>query len=373
MERSFRIDPDIRRAQTPPGWLYTDPDVFAEQSAGVFARSWHVVDPDLPAPRIGHRGFAAPFDLLPGLLDEPLVAVSDATGTTRILSNACTHRGNLVVETAGAVEQLRCRYHGRRFELTGRFRSMPEFEEVEDFPCPSDDLRELPTGSFGPVRFVSLDPRTSLEKALQPLSSRVRALPLERMTLDPATTADYEVAANWALYCDNYLEGFHIPYVHAGLNAVLDYGDYRTETYPWGVLQTGVSRSDDDAFDLPADHPDAGGRVAAYYFWLFPATMLNIYPWGLSLNVVEPLAVDRTRIRFRSYVMDPTRRGAGAGSGLHEVEMEDEAVVEATHRGLRSRLYDRGRYSPTQEAGVHHFHRLLARESFAYDDTPHTS
>jgi choline monooxygenase len=53
--------------------------------------------------------------------------------------------------------------------------------------------------------------------------------------------------------------------------------------------------------------------------------------------------------------------------------MEDEAVVEATHRGLRSRLYDRGRYSPTQEAGVHHFHRILARELFAHDDTPHTS
>jgi choline monooxygenase len=373
--RSFQIEPDIRRAQTPPGWLYTDPETFAAQRAAIFERSWHVVDPDAPAPaatsppasdasRGGARGFAAPFTLLPELLDEPLVAVTDADGSVRILSNTCTHRGNLVVEHACAVEQLRCRYHGRRFELTGRLRSMPEFERVEGFPRPSDDLRALPTGSFGPVRFVAIEPPVTLDAALEPLVARARALRMDAMILDPGASADYEVAANWALYCDNYLEGFHIPYVHAGLNAVLDYSGYRTETHPWGVMQIGASRSDEDAFHLPADHPDAGQRIAAYYYWLFPATMLNLYPWGLSLNVVEPLAVDRTRVRFRSYVADPSRRGSGAGGALHDVEMEDEEVVEATHRGLKARLYSRGRYSPTQEIGVHHFHRLLAHAMF---------
>jgi hypothetical protein len=32
-------------------------------------------------------------------------------------------------------------------------------------------------------------------------------------------------------------------------------------------------------------------------------------------------------------------------------------------RGLKSRLYDRGRYSPRLEVGTHHFHQLLARET----------
>ena len=40
--------------------------------------------------------------------------------------------------------------------------------------------------------------------------------------------------------------------------------------------------------------------------------------------------------------------------------VDDEAVVEAVQRGIRSRLYVRGRYSPTREQGVHHFHRLFA-------------
>ena len=88
--------------------------------------------------------------------------------------------------------------------------------------------------------------------------------------------------------------------------------------------------------------------------------MFNVYPWGVSVNVVTPLAVDRTRVSFLPFVWDPSQREQGAGGGLDRVEREDEAIVEAVQRGVRSRLYDRGRYSPAREGGVHHFHRLLA-------------
>ena len=48
-------------------------------------------------------------------------------------------------------------------------------------------------------------------------------------------------------------------------------------------------------------------------------------------------------------------------SDLNRVEMEDEEVVEAVQKGVKSRLYDRGRYSPRREVGTHQFHRLLER------------
>ena len=47
---------------------------------------------------------------------------------------------------------------------------------------------------------------------------------------------------------------------------------------------------------------------------------------------------------------------------MDRVELEDESVDEAVQLGVRSRLYERGRYSPKHETGTHHFHRLLARE-----------
>lgn len=113
-------------------------------------------------------------------------------------------------------------------------------------------------------------------------------------------------------------------------------------------------------FDLPPTSPDHGTDIAGYYFWLFPNLMLNFYPWGISVNVVKPLAVDRTRVSYLTYVADESKLDTGAGAALDRVEREDEAVVESVHRGIASRSYARGRYSPTREQGVHHFHRLLA-------------
>jgi choline monooxygenase len=199
-----------------------------------------------------------------------------------------------------------------------------------------------------------------LEEVLRPVLARVGFLPLDSLRFDAATSRDYPVEANWALYCDNFLEGFHIRYVHPALAKALDPKAYRTELFEGGSVQIGIARGDDDTFKFPGSHPDVGQRVAAYYFWLFPNIMLNFYPWGLSLNVVRPVAVGRSVVSFESWVMDPARRGRGASGDLHQVEMEDEEVVQSVQRGVGSRFYGRGRFSPSQEQGVHHFHRMLA-------------
>jgi choline monooxygenase len=75
--------------------------------------------------------------------------------------------------------------------------------------------------------------------------------------------------------------------------------------------------------------PDHGQRIAAYYLWLFPNTMLNVYPWGVSANVVQPLGLDRAKVLFRTYMLDPSRLESGAGASLDRVEREDESIVEA--------------------------------------------
>lgn len=354
---SFAVDPDIRRAETLPGWVYTDPETWARQRERVFAPSWQLAG-DLDGARV--PGQVAPFTLLEGCLDEPLVWTRDGADRLHCLSNVCTHRGTLVCEGGATLQVLRCRYHGRRFALDGRFLSMPEFEGVAGFPSAADDLRSVPHGAWGRMLFTSLAPAMPFEEYLAPVLARCGHLPIAEATLDASRSRDYLVRANWALYCDNYLEGFHIPYVHPGLNAALDYGAYRTEVLDHAVLQLGIGSGGDDVFTLPPGHPDGGQEVAAWYWWLWPNTMLNVYPWGISVNVVRPLAVDRTKVSYLTYVWDPARLDRGAGSGLDRVEREDESVVEAVQRGVRSRIYRRGRYSPERETGVHAFHRRLA-------------
>jgi choline monooxygenase len=350
------IHEDIRKAATLPAWVYSDAGVFERAREKIFARSWQLVtDTD----RVKVPGQVCPFTLLEGLLDEPLFFSRDGKDQLHCLSNVCTHRGNLVVESEGVEHILRCRYHGRRFTLDGRFHSMPEFERAENFPSEADHLPRVPFGSWEKFLFASLAPAFPLEHLLGEM--RARWMPLRECVFHPTRSRDYLVRANWALYCDNYLEGFHIPYVHAGLAGALDYGSYRTELFPWASLQVGVAADGEEAFELPRTSPDHGQRIAAYYFWLFPNTMFNFYRWGVSVNVVRPLAVDRTKVAFLSYVWDPSRLDRGAGATLDRVEREDEAIVENVQRGVRSRLYERGRYSPERERGVHHFHRLLAR------------
>lgn len=357
MGERFEIDAAIERAWTLPGRFYSDPELFASLGERLFAKSWQFVgDSD----RVRVPGQVWPFALLEGLLSEPLLFARDRDDRLHCLSNVCTHRGALVCEGPGVESVLRCRYHGRRFALDGRFASMPEFERAASFPTADDDLPRVPFASWEKLLFVSLAPERPLAELLAPIVERCGFLPLAAAVFDPTRSRDYLVRANWALYCDNYLEGFHIPYVHAGLAQALDYGAYRTELFAQASLQVGVASGGDEVFTLPKEHPDHGQAIAAYWWLLFPNTMLNFYPWGLSVNVVQPLAVDRTKVSFLAYVWDASKLDAGAGAALDRVEREDEAVVESVQRGVASRLYRRGRFSPAREQGVHHFHRLLA-------------
>jgi len=299
--------------------------------------------------------------LLEHYIDEPLLLSRDKTGELHCLSNVCTHRGNIVVERACKLNDLRCKYHGRRFNLNGDFVSMPEFKEVIDFPTAADNLTTLPLHAIGKWLFTSLSHTHPADAFFADMLKRIEWMPLQDFRFRPELSRDYVIEANWALYCENYLEGFHIPFVHAGLNSVIDYGNYTTELFRYSNLQLGIAKDDDElVFDLPTHSPDHGKRIAGYYFWVFPNLMFNFYPWGLSLNVVKPMGVSRTKVSFLSYVWDENKLRQGAGADLHQVEMEDEDIVQHVQKGIRSRFYKHGRYSVKRETGTHHFHQLLA-------------
>ncbi len=356
--RPFQIDPDISKAHTLNTDFYTDPVFFEESRAKIFAKSWQYIG---DAGMVSEKGRCVPFTLLENYLDEPLLLTKDAGGQIHCLSNVCTHRGTVLVGEACTSAHLRCRYHGRQFRLDGQFVSMPEFKEVKNFPSAEDNLTRLPLFEWGPWLFTSLDLKADSKKSFQAMFDRLSWLPFHEFIFRPELTAQYTVQSHWALYCENYLEGFHIPFVHAGLNAVIDFGNYTTELFENSNLQLGLAKTEDQVFDLPESSPDYGKKVAAYYYFLFPNMMFNFYPWGLSLNIVQPQSIRQTKVSFYTFVWKESLLNKGAGSGLDEVEMEDEEVVEAVQKGIRSSFYHQGRYSVTREQGIHHFHRLIAQ------------
>ncbi|WP_315822524.1 aromatic ring-hydroxylating dioxygenase subunit alpha [Paraflavitalea speifideaquila] len=353
----FFVDPQIAKAKTLHTDFYVDPAVYEKTKTTIFAPSWQFIG---DAGVVHEPGQCHPFTLLENYLHEPLVLTKDKENKLHCLSNVCTHRGTIVVHEPCKVAQLRCRYHGRLFKLDGRFHSMPEFKEVENFPTADDDLSQLPLFQWGPWLFASLQQGSAMQPYLQDMMNRVAWLPVQDFVYQPQLSKDYIVQAHWALYCENYLEGFHIPFVHAGLNAVIDFGNYTTELFTYSNLQLGIAKEDEDCFELPESSPDYGKKVAAYYFFVFPNMMFNFYPWGLSINIVQPLSLHQCKVSFLTYVWKEDKFNTGAGADLDTVEREDEEVVEAVQKGVRSRFYQHGRYSVTREQGTHHFHRIIA-------------
>lgn len=354
----FSVKKNISKAKTISTEVYRSPEAFELFKEKVFASSWQFIgDTD----RVKEKGSCYPLTLLPGYLDEPLVLTKDEKEKMHCLSNVCTHRGNLLIYEPCKISNIRCKYHGRMFQLNGKFKSMPEFKEVKNFPTPDDDLHQLPLFSWGKLLFTCLNKQYKPEVFFKDMMKRVDWLPLNEFNFRPDLSRDYYINANWALYCENYLEGFHIPFVHSGLNAAIDFSDYSTELFfPFSSVQVGISKTGENYFDLPASSPEHGKKVAAYYFWVFPNIMFNFYPWGLSINLVQPIAVDKTKVSFLTYIWKENLRDSGAGGELDKVEREDEEIVQKVQKGVRSRFYKQGRYSVTREKGTHHFHRLLA-------------
>lgn len=354
---TYHVHPSIAEAQTLDTHFYLDSGAFQRSREAIFGKCWQFVgDTD----QIGEAGWVTPVNLLPGLMDEPLVLTRDKSGQHHCLSNVCTHRGNLLVEKPCRLNDLRCKYHGRRFHLDGKFMSMPEFREVKNFPTPADDLHRLPLHQFGKWLFTRLEQGADAESFFGDMTNRLSWMDFSKFRFRPELSRDYKVEAHWALYCENYLEGFHIPFVHAGLNAVLDYGNYTTELFKYSNLQLGIAKDGEMCFDLPPESSDYGKKVGGYYFWVFPNMMFNFYPWGLSVNIVKPTGPYSSTVSFLTYVMDEDKLRQGIGADLHQVEMEDEDVVQLVQKGIRSRFYRHGRYSVTRETGTHHFHRLIA-------------
>ena len=351
------INPNINQAITLPGKFYKDETSFNLCKELIFSRTWQLICDESKIPLTNN---AWPFFYMDGFIEEPLVLVKKNECETLCFSNVCTHRGNLLIENPCSINKnITCKYHGKRFNKCGKFLSMPESQGMENFPTENDNLTNLPLKKWKQFLFTSLNPIIELDEVIKEMDKRIGWMPIEQFVFDPNASRDYLVKANWALYCDNYLEGFHVPFIHKELAKTLDYSKYKTETYRFSNLQLGVASGGEHCFELPESSPDYGNEIAAYYFWIFPNMMFNFYPWGLSLNIIKPLSPSLTKVEFRTYIWDESKLEHGAGSILDKVEREDEDVVEKVQKGISSRFYKHGRYSPKMENGVHHFHLLI--------------
>ncbi len=329
-----------------PARFYAGPEMAATDRSTIFDRSWQLVAHVSQLRGIGDHVVAN----LAGL---PVIAVRGADGTVRVMHNVCRHRAGPIAQCDGlAAKALRCRYHGWTYTLEGQLRSAPEMKDAQGFDVADVSLPQLAVKVWQGLVFAAVDEANApdFEAFVAGIDARLGTdRGLEHY--GGHHRASYDIACNWKVYVDNYLEGYHVPFVHPGLNRLLDYRSYRTELSRWHSLQWSPLESD----------PALYGNGDALYYWLWPNTMLNILPGRLQTNTVVPLGVDRCRVVFDSYYADAgdaARRDADLAFS-DEVQHEDIGICEDVQRGMASGSYVPGRLNPLRETGVHHFHELL--------------
>ena len=170
--------------------------------------------------------------------------------------------------------------------------------------------------------------------------------------------ATYRVNCNWKVYVDNYLEGYHVPYVHPELFKLLDYQNYVTETFEYHSLQHSPFRQ--------KDNPYGSDNDSAFYFFVWPCFMLNVLPNRLQTNLVVPGSHDWCTVIFDYFYDDIASEKAVKMirediEYSDKVQQEDIDICQRVQKGLASRAYTRGRFSVEMEQGVYHFQSLLKK------------
>jgi choline monooxygenase len=356
------FDPDLplERAHTIPSSWYYDRDIYAAECRLLFGATWQAVG------RIDQVADPGCY-FTTYLAAEPILVVRGEDGVLRAFYNVCRHRAACVMpEAEGRVSRLRCRYHGWTYDLAGRLRGTPEFDGVADFNRDANGLVPVAVAVWGPLVWVNLGPSPPpLQDYLTPLPERTRGLGLEALRF--VDRREYRLACNWKVFVDNYLDGgYHVNTVHPDLAGVLNYAEYRTEIAGHTSVQTSPLRPS-------CSHPDDGSvrKVragdTAYYWWIFPNFMMNIYQGVMDTNLVLPLGPDSCRVVFDFYFADTDGLAAKQFMAesiavAHQIQLEDAGICEEVQRGLASRSFVTGRFSVRREAAGYHFHQLLARQ-----------
>lgn len=385
-KEDFLVSADIRQAESLPASAFVDPDFLKLELRTVFTKTWLVApEHDVSESNssnliesLNKTGSRVPLDLL----GNPLFLLRSQTGKLSCFPNVCTHAWHALVESPSVGGMIVCPQHGRQFDLHGRFVAQSGFENMDNFPRESDNLRSLPSDQMGPLFFVSIgEPLAPFQEFKDAISRSIPGISLEKLVRHYVEGEVREVDGNWKQHAWNYMDNFHIRFVHkgpGGLADAIDMSSYKTELYKFSALQWAYATKPEYGFDqrLLADRfrdpRNPSKRVFALWWFMFPNIALNFYPWGLSVNIYMPIPgkPDRTLFLWYQYAFDEEKFRKRNQIWLSEqVDGEDIEAISLVSKGARSKFAPRGRFAPKEEEGPHWFHRLVYQTIFENRDT----
>ena len=288
----------------------------------------------------------------------PLIAVRDRDGVARVFRNACRHRGMALAEGAGCKRVLVCPYHAWTYELDGRLRGVPHQDGFPGLDKRSHGLVPVASLEDQGLVWVTQDGAAPAKSPWAELDGLVT--PAQRL----AGTSETDVAANWKIVAEGFLEGYHLQSLHAdtffpiqfdNLNVIEQFGPNSRVTFPY--------RRVNRLRDVEPGERSADG-VLTYVYHLFPNVMLVTFSKNTTMIVIEPTAVDRCRlVNYTLTHRDPSKGADGEAldRDLRFIEagtVQDREAAVAIQRGLGSGANETFQFGLFESAIVH-FHRTL--------------
>jgi choline monooxygenase len=369
---------------------YRSATFFEVERQRVFARGWVAVAhaADLITPGAVRRVTVA---------GQSIVLARDREGALRAFHNVCRHRAaRLVTEESCQLKRFRCPYHSWAYALDGTLLGAPLFEGsgIPVDQRPMFDTSRLPAfdkadygllpvhvASWANVVFVSLEPEPSpLESWLGDLPQRLAGYGLDDMTVVAERT--YDIAANWKLIAENFMEYYHLPWVHPELVKVSRIEDHHRFQGPGlytGMSTSPINRDTASGWTALTDAPglDGDDAVSGRFIWVLPNLALSVLPNHVFTLLATPIAHDRTLERTTIGLPPHTAGDPAVAPALDElatfwdhVNSEDIAIVERVQQGIASEAYTGGRMCFRFEEPLHRFQNMVIDRMVGIDRIP---
>lgn len=332
------------RTVTLPAALYRDPAIFERERAEIFAKTWQLFahEDQLPAP----GSYVA--DTIAGY---PIFVLRGRDGSLRGFHNVCRHRAApLVDEGQGRCDVLRCRYHGWLYDHDGNLKKTPLFGEDPTFDPAQFGLFPVRVETWRGFVMVNMDCAAEpFAAAHAGFIGECADLPLEDYRFHSRLA--HPVACNWKTYVENYLEAYHVPYVHPALSKEVDIATY--EVVPRGSYMLHVS---------PPRDPDQARVNQGFWAYALPNWAFNVYGAGASIERMQPNGMGGMVIDYL-YMFRKDADEAEIASALEMSRVttaEDAQICEQVQKNLNAGVYNVGRVSPRYENGLAEFHQWVA-------------
>ncbi|MBR9911788.1 MAG: aromatic ring-hydroxylating dioxygenase subunit alpha [Gammaproteobacteria bacterium] len=147
------------------------------------------------------------------VINQSVIVVRSSANEIKGFINSCLHRGRILRDDDGCVQEFKCPFHGATWSLDGEFKGIPCQWDFRHFEEKDMRLPQVKVGTWGGFVFINFDENAEpLEEFLKPLPEHFARFPLHDYY--KGAHVQRVVQCNWKVGAEAFMESFHTIATH---------------------------------------------------------------------------------------------------------------------------------------------------------------